>query len=175
MKEVVESNDQVVITTRNEPQVVIMSYPAYQRQQRLRAQGTQHLMGQLVQEATVLLQTTRESCGKAGEADLYLFLVHFEQLMHDLWETAEAMSPAHATLASELLDIVRIYLGGEAQLQPAHLEPLTAVIALFNQESLTMAEVAEADRMLLAHGLDAFFPVHGDLSPLYENQTVAPA
>ncbi len=170
VKEVVESNDQVVITTRNEPQAIIMSYQAYQRQQRLRTQGAQHLMGQLVQEAEALLQATIESCRGAGEADLYLFIVHFEQLMHDLWETAEAVSEAHASLASELLDISRIYLAGEAQLQPTQLETLAAVMTLFRHENLTMDDVAEADRTLLAHGLDAFFPVHGDLVSLYENQ-----
>lgn len=171
VKEVVESNDQVVITTRNEPQAIIMSYQAYQRQQRLRTQGAHHLMGQLVREVEALLQATIESCRGAGEADLYLFLVHFEQLMHDLWETAEAVSEAHASLSSELLDISRIYLAGEAQLQPTQLETVAEVMSLFHRENLTMADVAEADRTLLAHGLDAFFPVHGDLVSLYENQT----
>ena len=170
VKEVVESNDQVVITTRNEPQAVIMSYQAYQRQQRLRTQGAQSLLRQLVGEAQSLLQTTIESCRGAGEADLYLFLVHFEQLLHDIWETAESVSEAQASLASELFDLSRIYLAGERQLHPAQLEPLAAVMELFHRENLTMADVAEADRTLLAHSLDAFFPVHGDLVSLYENQ-----
>lgn len=70
-------------------------------------------------------------------------------------------------MASELLDISRIYLAGEGQLQPEQLEPLMTVLDLLNHEQLTMAEVAEADRYLLTHGLDAFFPAHGDLAALY--------
>ena len=131
-------------------------------------------MGQLVQAAQSLLQATIESCHGAGEADLNLFLVHFEQLMLDLWETTEAVSEAHASLASELLDISRIYLAGERELQPTQLAPLAAVMTLFRHENLTLADVAAADRTLLDHGLDAFFPIHGDLADLLDNDLSTP-
>ncbi|MEZ4730430.1 MAG: hypothetical protein R3E79_25170 [Caldilineaceae bacterium] len=58
-------------------------------------------------------------------------------------------------------------------MQPAELETVAEVMTLFRRENLTMDDVAEADRTLLAHGLDAFFPVQGDLVSLYENQTAA--
>lgn len=127
-------------------------------------------MMQLVDDALSLVQATQENCRGIDAPDLSSFLVHVEQLMHELWATAETVSEAHASLASELLDISRIYLAGEAELQPAQLETLAAVMTLFRRENLTMDDVAEADRTLLAHGLDAFFPVHGNLVSLYENQ-----
>ncbi|MCB0123390.1 MAG: hypothetical protein KDE58_14140, partial [Caldilineaceae bacterium] len=123
----------------------------------------------------LLIQTTQESCREAGDPDLYLFLVNFEEIMHNIWETAEEISPAHAALASELLDISRIYLAGEAQLQPKQLEPLTEVLRLLVRDQLTMADAAEADRYLLTHGLNALFPVHGDLATLYENPASEPS
>ncbi len=169
VKEVAERNDQVVITTRNEPKAIILGYQAFQRGQRLRAQGAQQLMTQLVQEVQSLIQATQESCRAAGDPALYLFLVNFEQIMHNIWETAEEISPAHAALASELLDISRIQLAGDAQLQPAQLEPLAETVSLLVHDQLTMADAAEADRYLLTHGLNALFPVHGELAPLYEN------
>jgi hypothetical protein len=66
-----------------------------------------------------------------------------------------------------LLDISRIYLAGERQLQLAQLEPLATVVDLLNRDQLTMDDAADADRYLLAHGLDAFFLVHGDLVSCY--------
>lgn len=73
----------------------------------------------------------------------------------------------NCTAAHELLNISRIYLAGEDQLQPEQLKPLMTVFDLLNHEQLTMAAVDEANRYLLTHGLDAFFPVHGDLAALY--------
>lgn len=123
-------------------------------------------MLQLVQDAKLLIQAAQES-RNGSEADLDGFLLQFEQVMHRIWEAAETNSEAHASVASELLDISRIYLAGEGQLQPTQLEPLATVVDLLNRDDLTMDDAAEADRYLLAHGLDAFFPVHGDLVSCY--------
>jgi hypothetical protein len=123
-------------------------------------------MIQLVQDAKLLIQAAQEK-HNGSESDLYGFLLQFEQSMHRVWEAAEAVSEAHASVASELLDISRIYLAGERQLQPAQLEPLATVVDLLTHDQLTMDDAADADRYLLAHGLDAFFPVHGDLVSCY--------
>ena len=125
-------------------------------------------MLQLVQDAKLLIQAAQENLN-GSESDLDGFLVHFERIMHRIWEAAETVSEAHASVASELLDISRIYLAGERQLQPAQLEPLATVVDLLSRDQLTMEDAAEADRYLLAHGLDAFFPVHGDLASCYDH------
>lgn len=125
-------------------------------------------MIQLVQDAKLLIQMAQES-HNGSDPDFYGFLLQFERSMHRVWEAAEAVSEAHASVASELLDISRIYLAGERQLQPAQLEPLATVVDLLTRDQLTMGDAAEADRYLLAHGLDAFFPVHGDLVSCYES------
>jgi hypothetical protein len=125
-------------------------------------------MIQLVQDAKLLIQTAQESY-EGCESDLYGFLIQFERIMHGVWEAAETVSEAHASVASELLDISRIYLAGERQLHPAQLESLANVVDLLTRDQLTMAAAAEADRYLLTHGLDAFFPVHGDLVALYQH------
>lgn len=124
-------------------------------------------MLQLVQDAKLLIQMAQES-RNGSDPDLYGFLLQFERSMHRVWEAAETVSEAHASVASELLDISRIYLAGERQLQPAQLEPLATVVDWLTRDQLTMEDAAEADRYLLAHGLDAFFPVHGDLASCYE-------
>lgn len=123
-------------------------------------------MIQLVRDAKLLIQAVQER-HEVSEADLYGFLVQFERIMHRIWEAAEAVSDAHASVASELLDISRIYMADQRRLQPTQLEPLATVVDLLTHDQLTMDHAAEADRYLLAHGLDAFFPVHGDLVSQY--------
>lgn len=173
VKAVADGDDQIVITTRNEPKAMIVGYQAFQRQRRLRLLGAHALIKVLVEQAQILIESTHESSRGAGEPDLYLFLVRFEQIMHDIWETAEEISSGHAAVASQLLDVSRIYLAGEAQLQPEQLPALAASVTLLGREQLTMAEAAAADRALLAQGLNAFFPVPGELVALYETQEVA--
>ena len=146
---------------------MIMSIQVNQHQERLPIQMAQQRMTQLVKKVQALLHVTQERCRDAEVVDLQTFFVPIEPLLHAIWQTAETVSEAHASLASELLDISRIYLAGEDQLQPEQLEPLMTVLDLLNHEQLTVAAVAEADRYLLTHGLDAFFPVHGDLAALY--------
>jgi hypothetical protein len=123
-------------------------------------------MLQLVRDAKLLIQAAQESY-EGSKSDLGGFLIQFERIMHRIWEAAETVSEAHASVASELLDISRIYLAGERQLQLAQLEPLATVVDLLNRDQLTMDDAADADRYLLAHGLDAFFLVHGDLVSCY--------
>lgn len=167
VKEVAERNDQIVITTRNEPKAIIIGYETFQRQQRLRAHGVQRLMAELVAEVEALLAATQEGCRGAGEADLYLFLVTFEDLMQRISEAAEELSEGHALIAAELLDVSRIYLLGEVQLRPEQLAPLATITPLLTKETLTMQDAAEADRLLVAHGVHTLFPVGDALVSYY--------
>ena len=146
---------------------MLMSIQENQHQERLPIQTAPQRMTQLIKEVQALLHATQERGRDAEVVDLQTLLAHIEPILHAIWQTAETVSEAHASLASELLDISRIYLVGEDQLQPEQLDPLITVLDLLNHEQLTMAAVAEADRYLLTHGLDAFFPVHGDLADLY--------
>ncbi|MCE7983508.1 MAG: hypothetical protein DYG89_20235 [Caldilinea sp. CFX5] len=121
----------------------------------------------LLTEAQTLIQVTQQNCHNAGEIDLYPFLVNFEQLMHQIWEAAERISQPHALISSELLDVSRIYLAGEAQLCLEQLTPLAATVALLAKKTLTMQDAANADRYLLSQGIHTLFPVGDDFSSLY--------
>ena len=173
VREVAKGNGEIVITTRNEPMAIIVGYETFQRQRRLSTQGAHHVIDQLVKEAQALIQATQEGCRGPGEVELYLFLTSFEPLMYKIWEAAEEISPAHASIASLLLDASTIYRAGDRQLHPQQLEPLAEIIPLLLRAELTMDDAAEADRHLLAHGINAFFPVHGDLNALYDESESA--
>jgi prevent-host-death family protein len=173
--EIAEGKGEVVITTRNEPKAVIVDYQVFLRHRRLRAQGARHVMAELVAEAQALLQATQEGSRGEGEPDLYLFLVSLEELLRNIWEAAEDISQAHASVASELLDAVRLYLAGEDRLRPEQLPVLAEALALLTRDELTMADAAEADRLLLSHGINAAFPVQGNLVALYKERKPEPA
>ena len=98
-----------------------MSIQVNQHQEQWHIEMAQQRMPQLVKEAQALLHATQEHCRDAEVVDLQTFLVHIEPLLHAIWQTAETVSEAHASLASELLDISRIYLAGEGQLQAEQL------------------------------------------------------
>jgi len=173
--EIAEGKGEVVITTRNEPKAVILDYEVFLRHRRLRAQGARHVMAELVAEAQTLLQGTQEGSRGEGEPDLYLFLASLAELLLSVWEAAEDISQAHASVASELLDAVRLYLAGEDRLQPDQLPVLAEALTLLTRDELTMADAAETDRRLLSHGINSVFPVQGDLVSLYEEQEPEPA
>ena len=167
VRQVAKGGDEIVITTRNEPMAIIVGYEAFQRQQRLFAQSARHVMDQQIREVQALLQATQEGCRGPGEADLYLFLTSFEPLMQRIWDAAVEISRPHASIATLLWNVGTLYRSGDRQLHPQHLEPIADTIALLLKTELTMDDVAEADRHLLTHGVNAFFPVHGDLNALY--------
>lgn len=172
VKEVAAGDEQVVITAHNQPKAIIVGYAAFQRQQQPPPQATRPLP-ELIAEAKALIQTTQKGCHRPGEPELYLFLVNFKSLMWDIWRSAQEISRAHTSIATQLLSISHLYLSGEDILRPEQLAPLDAVLTLLTRDQLTMEDASEADRYLLAHGINSLFPVHGDLVSLYEESEPA--
>lgn len=172
VKDVAEGNGPIVITTRNEPKAIIIGYDLFQRQQRLRVQGAYHVMTELTQQAQGMLQAAQEGSYASGETGVYLFLVNFAAVIRQMWETAEELSPPHALIASTLLDAMSLYLAGEDQLRPEQLGAISAVVQMLLRQQLTIKDAADADRILLAHGINAMFPVQDSLATQYEPDEV---
>jgi prevent-host-death family protein len=168
VKAAAESDEPIVISTRNEPKALLIGYQAFQRQQRLQREGARYYFKALLAKADLLLQTADENQYQVGAPELYLFLVQFEKIMYALWETAEAISQPHALVASQLCDLSRLYLAGEDQPQPTQFAPLLQIIHLLSRDTITMEEAAEADRYLLANGINTMPPIHNDFASLYE-------
>jgi len=127
-----------------------------------------HALGELIREAKGLIQAAPKSSQAIDETALALFLVNFEAVIRKIWQTAEVFSSPHALIACELLDAIELFLAREAQLRPEQLETIANVVQLLGRESLTMKDAAEADRILLAHGINAFFPIQDGLASHYE-------
>ncbi len=125
--------------------------------------SSDHPLAELIREAQGLIQAAQKSSQGIDEAGLNRFLINFEAVIRKIWQTAEGLSSPHALIACELLDATTLFLAGEAQWGPAQLQPIANVVQLLLSESLTMEDAAEADRILLAHGINAFFPIQDGL------------
>lgn len=168
VKAAAESDEPIVISTRNEPKALLIGYQAFQRQQRLQREGAHYYFKALIAKADLLLQTADENQYKAGDTELYSFVLQFEKIMHDLWEVAETISRPHALIAAQLLVLSRLYRTGEDQPKPAQFAVLSKIINLLSQDTLSIQDAAEADRTLLTNGINTMPPIHNDFASLYE-------
>jgi prevent-host-death family protein len=168
VKAAAESDEPIVITTRNEPKALLIGYEAFQRQQRLQREGVRYYFKALIAKAELLLQTADENQYQAGEPELYSFVLQFEKAMHDLWEVAETISRPHALIAAQLLVLSRLYRTGEDQPKPAQFAVLSKTVNLLSHDTLSMQDAAEADRYLLINGINTMPPIPGYFASLYE-------
>lgn len=168
VKAAAESDETIVISTRNEPKALLIGYQAFQRQQRLQREGAPYYFKALLAKAELLLQTADENQYQAGDTELYSFVLQFEKIMHDLWEVAETISRPHALIAAQLLVLSRLYRTGEDQPKPAQFAVLAKIVNRLGQDALSMQDAAEADRILLANGINTMPPIHNDFASLYE-------
>ena len=165
VRQVASSEKPVIITRRNQPKVVVLDYETFQQRQRIQVESARALLQRLVEEALRLIESTREAPDSVA---LQLFLGSFEQQTRDMWLTGRSISRPVRSLATVVHNgILNLRRGGE---QPtiSQLDTLAEVLPLLLKPDLSIEEVAEADLRLLNVGLNAVFPVEGDLVSLYE-------
>ena len=165
VRQVNASGEALIITSRNQPRAVIVDYETFQRQRELQEEGARSLLKRRVEETLSSIESTREAPDSMA---LYLLTETLEQYTREMWLAGRAISRPVRSLATTLHNAtVNLREGGE-QLTLEHLDRLVEVIPLLLEPDLTVEKVAEADQQLLAVGLDAVFPIEGDLVSLYE-------
>lgn len=165
VRQVGASGEAVIVTSRNQPKVVIMDYETFQRQRELQEEGARSLLKRRVEETLSLIESTREAPDSVA---LYLLTGTLGEYTREMWLAGRAISRPVRSLATTLHNaIVNLQEGGE-QLTLEQLDWLVKVVPLLLEPNLTIEKVTEADRQLLAVGLDAVFPIEGDLVYLYE-------
>ncbi len=167
VRQVSGSQEEVVITSRNRPQVVILDYEAFQRRRELEEKGARSLLEQTLTRAEQWVGGTLEGY-RPDRFELSHFLASLESVLRSLWEICRSLDKPRRMLAVNILDAVLNLRAGDELLTPAHLTALAEVLPLLRRENLTVDDVAAADRRLLAAGLSPVFPVEGDLASLYE-------
>jgi len=168
VRRVADGGEPVVITRRNEPKVILFDYAAYQRQQALWEKNRQVILDQHLTLAERMVESTLEGY-RPDSMDVALFPETFEHVIHDVWQICRGIDKPHRMLAITLLDaIINLREGGE-RLTREHLETLSDVLPLLRREYLTVDEVVEADRRLLAAGLNAVWSIEDEsFVSLYE-------
>jgi prevent-host-death family protein len=173
VQQVAERGGEVIITTRDEPMAVLMSYRAYHRWRERQQHQARDQFGELLNSARELIETTLEGCSEVGDSDLYLFWHNFKPMAEELWQASLEVSEGHALIASALLDVTLMVLDGDALLQPGHLSVLKRIVTAFlSRQELTASDAAQAHRLLVEGGLRTVFPVENDLAALYEQEAV---
>jgi len=169
VQQIAERGGEVIITTRDEPMAVLMSYRAYQRWRERQRSQARVQFAELLSSAQELIEITLEGSRKAGDSNLYLFWHNFKPLVEELWQAGLEVSEGHALITSMLLDVTLMVLDGDAPLQPEHLTVLKRIATdLLPCPELTADDAAQAHRSLVEGGLRTVFPVEGDLATLYE-------
>jgi prevent-host-death family protein len=168
VQQVAEQGGEVIITTRDEPMAVLMSYRAYRRWRERQRHQARVQFAELLSSARELIETTLEGSREAGDSDLYLFWHNFKPIAEELWQAGLEVSEGHALIASTLLDVTLMVLDSDAPLQPEHLSVLKRIATDFlPRPELTANDAAQAHRLLVEGGLRTVFPVEGDLATLY--------
>ncbi len=157
----------VVITNRNQPQVVILGYKAYQRSQRLALSGAHSLLKQLVAQAQALLAEAREGL-EPDSVEYAMFLDTLQEIARQVWEAARLLGKPYRILGVTILSAILNRRESGQALSDPQLEALSSTLSLLLEDELDLENVGQADQQLLTVGLDAVFPVEGDLASLYE-------
>ncbi|MBV7337309.1 type II toxin-antitoxin system Phd/YefM family antitoxin [Chloroflexi bacterium TSY] len=170
VKEVSEKNNQIIISTRNEPKAIIMGYDAFRQQQERLTKGARYRLPELMEKVQNLLEQTLEGCRGDGEPILYSFWTEMGRLMREAWELYEVTSRPHASIAFQLFELSERCITGDTMLKLEQLQSVSEVLTWLKQDKLTMENAAEMDRYLLQHDIDARYPAYidSDLNALYE-------
>lgn len=167
VREIAEQDDPVVVTSRNEPQVVLVPWTTYQQQQALQIEGAEHRLQTLVQAMLTLIATLQEGY----QPDSYALTQGTQELWtmtRQAWQICRLLELPRRHLASTIADGLASTIQTTNGIALAQLTQLEQSIALLQRKELTQQEVAVADQALADVGLDAMAPVGDELVDLYE-------
>jgi prevent-host-death family protein len=167
VRQVAGRDEPVVVTSRNRPQVVIMRWETFQRQQNLQVEGARHRLQSLASQMEQLAASLREAYVpdsldlSQGTQDLLI-------LARQAWIVCRSLDKARRHLASTLTDGLLNLMDEGKLLTPEQLDQILAALLLLQQENLTNKDVAQADLALAQVGLDSVFPIGDELASQYK-------
>jgi prevent-host-death family protein len=167
VRQVAEQDEPVVVTSRNQPQVVLVRWKTYQAQQTLQSEAAAHRLHMLAQEMLTVATTLQEAY-RPYSYDLAQGTQELQTMAREAWATCRLLDKPRRHLALTLSDALLNL--GEAAVSLTQLEKLIQIIPLLSKNDVSLSEVAEADRTLHAVGLDAVPPIGDDLVALYEQE-----
>ncbi len=167
VRQIAEQDDPVVVTSRNQPQVVLVPWPTYQQQQALQSEGAEHRLQTLVQGMLTLIAALLEAY-EPGSYALTQGTQELWTMTRQAWKICRLLEIPRRHLASMIADGLAGAVQSANGLTIAQLAQLAQSVALLQRKDLTQQEVAIADQALAGVGLDALLPVGDDFVDLYE-------
>ena len=167
VRQVAGRDEPVVVTSRNQPRVVILRWETYQHQRNLQAEGARHRLAALVEKMEQLAASLHEAY-EPDSLDLRQGTKDLLALSRQAWKVCRSLDKPRRHLASALADGLLGLVEAERWPTQDQLEQVLSTLPLLGQEELTNEEVAAADLTLDEVGLESVFPVSDDLVSLYE-------
>ncbi len=167
VRRVAGRDEPVVVTSRNRPQVVIMRWETYERQQNLQVEGARHRLQSLVSQMEQLAASLREAYAP-DSLDLSQGTQDLLTLARQAWIVCRSLDKARCHLASILADGLRNLIKEDELLTPEQLDQILAALPLLQQENLASKDVTKADMALAKVGLDAVFAIGDELASQYK-------
>ncbi len=97
-----------------------------------------------------------------------MLLDTLQEIARQVWEITRLLGKPYRILGVTILNAVLNHRVSDQVLSAPQLETLGSTLSLLLQDELSLERVGPADQQLLAVGLNAVFPIEGDLVSLYE-------
>ena len=166
VRRIAEQDDPVVVTSRNQPRVVLVPWETYQLQQTLQIEGAEHRLQMLVQNMLALMAALQE----AYRSDSYELTQGSQELLalaRQSWKTCRLLDTPRRHLSSTIADGLLFRMRIEESITVEQLVQLLQTVPLLQKTDLTQQEVAVADRALASVGIDAMMPLDDELVNRY--------
>ena len=162
VRQVAGRDEPVVVTSRNQPLVVIVRWETYQHQRDLQVEGARHRLEALVTQMGQLASSMREAYAP-DSLDLAQGTGELLALARRAWVVCRSLDRPRRHLASVLADGLLNLVDEGGKLTLEQIDRMLATLPLLVRGDLTTEEVAAADLALAEVGLDSVFPI-GDES-----------
>ena len=164
VRQVAEQDTAMVVTSRNQPRVVLVRWETYQQQQQFQHEAAEHRLQTLVPEMLTLAATLQETY-RPHSYDLIHGTQELQVLARQAWLISRFLDKPRRLLATAISDAL-LNLEGDT-LSLAQLAQLIHILPLLQRKTLPLSAVAEADRTLHAVGLNGMPTIEDDLVSLY--------
>lgn len=166
VRQVAEQDDPVIVTSRNQPRVVLLRWETYQQQQALQVEGAAHRLQTQVAAMLALIAILQEVY-QPGSYTLIQGIQELATLARQAWLTCRLLDRPYLHLASTLADGLQFVAKAQSAVTLAQLQVLAEQLPLLLKEDLTLHDVTASDQILAEVGLDAMPVIEDDLAALY--------
>lgn len=167
VRQIAEQAKTVVVTSRNQPRVVLMPWETYQQQQDLQSEGAEYRLQRLV----TVLERTAAGLSEAfdpNSLDLPQGIQDLAIVARDVWTTCRLLAAPRRHLSSLLTDALLNVSQSGVQVNEMQLQQLLAILPLLRQPDLTNEAVRQADLALAVVGLHTIIPIGDELVASYQ-------